>query len=643
MAYNIYFDICALLIQVLIIFMVFYRNMTKTSTGKCFLSLLVISTITTLLDIFSVAKKFNYWSLVTFEYLYLAFRVATSIVFLFYLVSLTESKTVLLKKKWPVIVLAFPYIVLLGILISNSVSHLIFFYDFNEEIGLYKLVAGKLYFMLFVVSFTYYVIGLFYITYYRKLINKDRLLCLYLIYPLNLIAVIIQFIFPQYLLEMFATALALLFIIITVERPEQVLDPDNGLRKYSTFVSDSYKAMILKKSVTIICVNVINFTTIRKLLSHNELIILKQEISRIIDAEAQNYVKRRELYSLGQGRFLVVTENDDFYATRKLANSLRIALNDKFKVKGSLLELLSNVMIFNCPDDIKESQMSVNVIESFCKNDHIMDYLYDLSSIKNKKDILIVNNIDTILERGFTNKSYHVYYQPIFDTENERFNSAEALLRLEDVEFGFISPAIFIPYAEKNGMIHKIGYYVLEEVCKFIASDAFLDLGVEYIEVNLSTVQCMKDDFYEKLIEIIEKYKISPEKINLEITETSDQFSENLMKKNIEKLHEKGFTFSLDDYGTGYSNLTRISLLPLRIIKIDKTFVDQMSDVKMQGILKHTINMIKSMNVKIVVEGVETKEALQLFKKYNCEYIQGYYFSKPLPLNKYIEFINSNK
>lgn len=643
MAYNIYFDICALLIQVLIIFMVFYRNMTKTSTGKCFLSLLVISTITTLLDIFSVAKKFNYWSLVTFEYLYLAFRVATSIVFLFYLVSLTESKTVLLKKKWPVIVLAFPYIVLLGILISNSVSHLIFFYDFNEEIGLYKLVAGKLYFMLFVVSFTYYVIGLFYITYYRKLINKDRLLCLYLIYPLNLIAVIIQFIFPQYLLEMFATALALLFIIITVERPEQVLDPDNGLRKYSTFVSDSYKAMILKKSVTIICVNVINFTTIRKLLSHNELIILKQEISRIIDAEAQNYVKRRELYSLGQGRFLVVTENDDFYATRKLANSLRIALNDKFKVKGSLLELLSNVMIFNCPDDIKESQMSVNVIESFCKNDHIMDYLYDLSSIKNKKDILIVNNIDTILERGFTNKSYHVYYQPIFDTENERFNSAEALLRLEDVEFGFISPAIFIPYAEKNGMIHKIGYYVLEEVCKFIASDAFLDLGIEYIEVNLSTVQCMKDDFYEKLIEIIEKYKISPEKINLEITETSDQFSENLMKKNIEKLHEKGFTFSLDDYGTGYSNLTRISLLPLRIIKIDKTFVDQMSDVKMQGILKHTINMIKSMNVKIVVEGVETKEALQLFKKYNCEYIQGYYFSRPLPLNKYIEFINSNK
>jgi len=300
-------------------------------------------------------------------------------------------------------------------------------------------------------------------------------------------------------------------------------------------------------------------------------------------------------------------------------------------------------MVFTCPGDINDNQTALNVIENFSHNTTLNDFIFDLSSYKKMDDLLIENDMDLILDRGFTNNSYEVYYQPIFDLKNKRFNSAEALIRLKDEKYGYISPGVFIPYAEKNGTIHKIGMFVLEEVCKFISSEGFKKLGLDYIEVNLSSVQCLKNGFFTKVMSLIKKYGVNPDTINLEITETADPFSEKIMNRNINKLKKEGFTFSLDDYGTGYSNLRRISLLPLNIIKIDKTFVDSMADEKMRGALIHTINMIKSLNVKIVVEGVETKEALDLFNECECEYIQGYYFSKPLPIDEFKEFISSNE
>ena len=137
----------------------------------------------------------------------------------------------------------------------------------------------------------------------------------------------------------------------------------------------------------------------------------------------------------------------------------------------------------------------------------------------------------------------------------------------------------------------------------------------------------------------LEKYHLKPGQINLEITETAANMAQDIVEENIQILSKEGIYFSLDDYGTGYSNISRIMSLPFRIIKLDKSLADKVNDSKMNILLKNTIRMLKEIGMEIVVEGVETKETLHEFTELECDYIQGYYFSKPIPEMDFVDFI----
>ena len=201
-----------------------------------------------------------------------------------------------------------------------------------------------------------------------------------------------------------------------------------------------------------------------------------------------------------------------------------------------------------------------------------------------------------------------------------------------------------ITAAEKSGAIHKIGAIVFEKVCQFIASDDFKKLGLDYIEVNLSVAQIMNSDLPDVILSTMKEYGVSPDKINLEITETAAAYAQDVMTENLDKLTKAGLSFSLDDYGTGYSNMKRVIQLPLKIIKLDKSFVDENNNPKMWIFLENTVKMLKDMKMEIVVEGVETQEMLDAFSDLKCDFIQGYFFSKPIPKNDFVAFIaDANK
>ncbi len=259
-----------------------------------------------------------------------------------------------------------------------------------------------------------------------------------------------------------------------------------------------------------------------------------------------------------------------------------------------------------------------------------------------QRDFQLMNDMETILERAFESKSFQIYYQPIYSVEKKRFVSAEALIRLIDPDYGFVPPNLFIPYAERTGAINKIGDIVLEEVCRFISGDEFNALGLDYIEINLSVVQCMQLNLADNILAMIKKYNISPSKINLEITETAANYNQAIMIENMTKLINAGISFSLDDFGTGYSNMARVASLPLKIVKLDKTFVDNSNKPRLHVFLKGTIKMLKDMDMEIVVEGIETEQMVLTFSELNCDYIQGYFYSKPIPQNEFVVFIKKS-
>ena len=233
-----------------------------------------------------------------------------------------------------------------------------------------------------------------------------------------------------------------------------------------------------------------------------------------------------------------------------------------------------------------------------------------------------------------------VYYQPIFSVEKKRFTSAEALVRIMDREGQMIPPGAFINIAEKNGMIAEIGERVFEKVCRFFKQNRLEDYGIQYIEVNLSVVQCADEKLAENYVEIMDNIKIDPGRINFEITESASLHAKQTLISNMDRMINYGMHFSIDDFGTGQSNLNYIVDMPVKIVKFDREMIQAyfVSD-KARYVMDAAMHMIHGMGLEIVAEGIETAEQFKKMEEIKINYIQGYYFSKPLPEQEFLEFL----
>lgn len=235
-----------------------------------------------------------------------------------------------------------------------------------------------------------------------------------------------------------------------------------------------------------------------------------------------------------------------------------------------------------------------------------------------------------------------VFYQPVIDAYSRECVSCEALVRWNSKALGLMAPGEFIPLAEYLGLITHIGDYVLEAAC--IQCRKWNERGYPdiCINVNLSVVQLMQKDVVEHIKRIIKKTGVNPKNIVLEITES---FAINDMERVIEiidGLKEAGLHMALDDFGTGYSSLNYIKKLPLDVIKVDKTFIDDIVyDEYAQAFVKLIVDLSKTIGTQIVVEGVEQKEQYDMLKELGVNYIQGFLFGKPIPAyefeNKYLK------
>lgn len=237
-----------------------------------------------------------------------------------------------------------------------------------------------------------------------------------------------------------------------------------------------------------------------------------------------------------------------------------------------------------------------------------------------------------------------VFLQPIYSNAEKKFTSAEALVRIREKDGGLMAPGLFIPIAEKSGQILELGERVFEKVCDFLRNTEAIALGIRMIEVNLSVIQCEQTDLAERLISIIERFDISPKYINFEITETASISARTILQANMKKLIEYGFAFSLDDFGKGESNLMYVVEMPVSIVKLDydmsKAFFDS---PKAKHVVRAVVNMAQGMDLHLVAEGIETKEELEGISKEGIGYIQGFYYSKPLPMQEFLQFLKDNQ
>ena len=199
----------------------------------------------------------------------------------------------------------------------------------------------------------------------------------------------------------------------------------------------------------------------------------------------------------------------------------------------------------------------------------------------------------------------------------------------------------FIPIFEKNNFIIKLDEYIFEKVCKDIKKLKNKTKKIPTISVNISKETLTEKKFLDNYLKILSKYKVNASEIELEITEGVAVNNELDIKEILTNIKSKGFKISIDDFGTGYSSLNMLQIMPIDIIKIDKSFIDKIDKFNNNENLIEVIMMIaKKMNLKTVAEGVELKEQVEYLKSVKCDLIQGYYYSKPIKLEDFIEYIN---
>ena len=633
----IYFDICAIPLFLMILAICFSRKMTKGNANRLFIGLVFLSLFSAIADLgmeipdnLAPLSEGGRLLCAVSTYAYLFLRNSNNAVLLLFLLSLTRT-AFLIRKRWAKIAFCLPYAAIVAMLVQNPFTHSAF--TVTSEVG---YTRGPLMMAFYGIALLYGLFGFAYCVYCRRYLPKNKWTALMIVYLLVHVAVVIQFFRPELLVEMFCTALGEMLIMLSLMRPEERMDSSVGMLSWASYQNDLKNILLAGERVQIIVIRMLNCREIRNYLGDYKYNRYLTEIANGIRAADRNNI---ELYFERPGTIYLIMDADEAGA-ENVGQRLLSEAGDQIKRYAAMgVRFEPRICLIRCPDDLRSAEDIVSLGHKFHKIDGSKRTTLRASEIVHSQTFALEARITEILDRALRENRIEMYYQPIYDIRSGGFHSAEALARIIDPEYGVISPAIFIPAAETEGFIVPVGDRVLDQVFRFVSEHDLDALGLTHIEVNLSVAQCMESNLPEKFQALRQKYGVDPSRINLEITETTFENISEIMLENINELIRMGYSFALDDYGIGYSSIQRINRLPLTLIKIDKSMLDEVHSENGRKILAYTVRMMQSIGKQLVVEGAETGDAVELLKSMGCDYIQGFYFSRPLPAEDFIRFI----
>ena len=632
------YDVCSFLILSLILVSIVLRKLYSGSVHRIFMIFVILLLGNTVCDMLSAAPLTAFSPGVrnalreggTFVYFILHATILPLYTIFIGLCAGTWYKFIG-SHRYTKLLFSLPYLINIVLVVSNPWTHAIFsIVDGEYHRGEYVILT-------YVIGFFYVVHTFFYLKRFRGVLDKTSLTALISIYPYSIAAVIIQYFYPRHLLEMFAYSVAVMTMMIFVIRPEKMLNLAVGSKTMAAFWGDIKNSFLSEKKYNIYIIKVNSDSSVIQLYGINMHDVIMRELVARISARVRSLVPKGvscDTYYLNYG--LIAVSIDSRYAVKDAAKQIYEVLNEKIHTDRFDLSLECVVCDIALPGDLPSYESVISFIDTFEKS-NVAPGAFVYGELTQQEKIKMNFDIDRYIRKAINNKSFQMYYQPIYSVKDNRFVTAEALIRLKDDEVGFISPADFIPAAEKSGAIYEIGDFVIDSVFGFIEKTR--PYGVEYIEINISAMQCMNDSFVDEIKQKLTHFGVSNKSVNFELTESASSILEDVLKRTVSLLHAEGIEFSIDDYGTGYSNLHRIMSQPIKIIKIDRSLICELSDDKTRAVLADTIRMIKSIGIEIVAEGVETAETAQWLIDRGCDFIQGYYYAKPMPEDEYLAFL----
>ena len=636
------FDLCSIPIYILILWTCYVRKISKDHASRIFITMNAVSLLCAVLDAamelavnpVPISNAAVFWGSLT-NYLYLFFRNVTLVLYLLFVFAITRTDFRIRSPQMRCLLWA-PNGVLVLMLLQNLFTHNVF--NVTTAQG---YTRGPLMIVLYLIAAIYGLSAAGYSFAVRQYLPAGKWAALISVFVLTVIAVIVQLIEPHYVVEMFSTSLGSLMIMLLVMRPEEAIDASVDISSWKAYRDDLRNILRSGQQVQIVVVRMGNASEIRSYIGESKFNVFVKEVADEIEGLYNRLRVKINLYFERPGTFYLILDDMDVDVPALVPDFVDATTERVKKYADQGVRFDPKFCVIHVPDDMNTFEDIVNMGHRFKRLGAHDQVLFVASELVDSRDYRIISHIDGILNRIITENTLEMVYQPIFDIRENRFRSAEALARIRDTEYGAISPAVFIPAAESAGLMWPIGEIILETVYRFISRHDLKSMGLSYIEINLSVAQCLQRELPETIRRLQHKYGVSPSQVNFEVTETMFDNLSGVMDKNLRELAGMGYTFSLDDYGVGYSNIQRLKSLPLSIIKIDKSLVDDMFTEDGKVIIENTVHMMKGIHKKLVIEGVETKEAVEAFGSLDCDYIQGYYYSRPLSAGDFVRFMQA--
>ena len=603
--YNYDFALASIPVQLLIILFYSFRRNLPIRSSNCFLAVMISNLTMTLADIVScemneVWTSFPMWIMYAINMLYfLPFLIRGWALFAY-----TSEVCGAFRKlgRWFRIVTLIP--VSVGVFLTLSTPWTSAIFTMNPETGyhncaLYQTIYFSTYFYIGA-SFVSLIVG-------WKGLRKRNRVGLFSCNTVLLLGIIFRKLFINTLVTSYFSIIVILIIFFSAENPDLFYDRRIGLfNKYAfALICDDF----LEKNIPVsaIMVSAHDFDTAKHLYGVNQI----QRQLELVSKRIKGITPKTNIFYLGGGRFIILS--------RENADTPELTAR-KWKRQERIEELIN----FASGRSYHENQRGNYAITEAI-----------LSKLQREKDI------EAALKKALEQHRVEVFFQPIYSTGADRVVGAEALARLNDDNMGYIPPNEFIRVAERNGDITELGRQIFDRVCRFVNNENVVSQGIEFINVNLSPAQCLDDDLAADLSGIAFKHGVPMNMFDFEITESFIDDHQAIVNQ-MTRLQASGAELSLDDFGTGASNIAQLLKLPIHVVKLDMSVVHSYFKGESK-LLPDLIQMFRNSDMKIVVEGVETVEMKTQLAEMGCDYEQGYFFSKPVPPNAFLAYLRATR
>lgn len=623
---NIQVQTCGLIVISLIMFFFFANKKIGLFTEKVFSRILIGSFLCLCLDILSIILIVNDSSIPHFLTAFVCKAYLVSLLWMGFAGFDYIMTDLMSEKRYHSMVHYF-----IGLTVLESICILcapIFWFREDRVVYSYGLSTTFTY----IFTFTFIITTTIILFVKAGKLNGRRRVAMALWMMMWLLSALIQFVYNEFLLVGFAIAMGMATLFFMLENPESMQDRRCGCFNSHALLLFLRQVYDRKESYGILDFNFMDSGT---------------------DANRQSVLDNAFDVVVG---FLEKYRNISVY--KNVENEI-VAFADDASVLPKVVEDFKEVIIgyYSYEESFEGGvfpSMNLVVIDDSSKLDSA-DNLFGLLARTRAKlptyrglqigyiddddieELYHYNEIRNEISNALAEDRVEVFYQPIYSIKEERYVSCEALARIRRTDGSLVSPGEFIPIAEETGLIVQLGERVFTKVCEFLSKNEKAN-QLKYIEVNLSVAQFEVKDLADRFIGIMKSYGVKSSQINLEITESASIKGKSSLLRNMEQFLDYGISFSLDDFGKGESNLMYVVEMPISIVKLDMDMTKAyFVEPKAKFVLAATVQMAHELGLKVVAEGIEFIEELDTMKKENVDFIQGFFFSKPIPEKEFLE------